>query len=285
MFNLSSFTIHWALAFPLAALWLVLRPKAFLGSKYVLVGLVAGTLLAWAGGSINVAAWWWLPSAILVALSSAVLLHIIGDTWQRFDRIQTGLVLWLLIGASAALYVQLPPKVLVPSAPAMALIAAQQLKCNALNIRQAVVVLTCIAGLILGILIVRADTTLAEVGRIGGRVAGKYVREGRRTWMDGRWGFQWYAMEAGAEPMAETAPFPMPDDIVVAGPGSRLVYEMFPAKTLLSRQVFSRPGGRVNGDGAGFFTNLAGPWPWVWGKGEIGRIEVWRIDSLPIRYK
>jgi hypothetical protein len=283
MFNLSSFSLDWVLALPLVPLWLILRTRSFLASRYALAGLVAGTLLASAGGSLNVGAWWWLPSAVFVTLSCGVFAHILGETWQHWDQVQLGLLLWLLIGASAAFYVQLPPKVLVPSAPAMALLAARQLQPDGpVNRGYPLLIVPAVLGLLLGVLIIRADTALGEVGQAGGRRVAEYRHRGGRIWMDGHWGFQWYAMRAGAEPMANTPPYPMPGDIVVAGPGSRLVYALFPRKTLLSREVFAQAGGRVHGNGAGFFTNLAGPLPWIWGREEIGRIEVWRIDSVPV---
>jgi hypothetical protein len=216
-----------------------------------------------------------------VAFSTAVLAHIAGEAWETGDRTQIGLVLWIFIGASAATYVHLPPKLLVPSAPAMALVVARQLDfAGGLKRPLWVVGLPSVLCVVLGVLIIRADSAFAEVGRIGGRVVAESIRAHQKVWMDGAWGFQWYAMAAGAEPMAETSPRPRPGDVVVAGPHARLI-EGYRCKTLLWRRLFAMPGGRVLGDGAGFYTNLAGPWPWVWGDGEIGRIEVWRIDSMP----
>ncbi len=136
-----------------------------------------------------------------------------------------------------------------------------------------------IAGFSLGVLINQADATQAEIGRDGGRLVADAVRHGQRVWMDGAWGFQWYAMSAGATPLADSAPFPTDGDWIVAGLRARLVNTGYPHKLLLYRRVFKEPGGRVQADGAGFFNNHLGPWPWTWGGGEIGRLEVWRLGS------
>ncbi len=63
-----------------------------------------------------------MPIVLLTGLSVAVLSDIAGDALHRKDRVQTALTLWLFIGASAAVYIQLPPKLLIPAAPAMAIL-------------------------------------------------------------------------------------------------------------------------------------------------------------------
>ena len=276
-FNLASFPLQWMVAFPLGLLWIPLAGGRFLRSHRTPVSFNLGIVLAWIGGHFG--AWTDLPVVILVGVGTAVLADIIGDAWERRDRVQLMLGFWLLISAAAAGYVHLPPKLLVPSAPAMAILIARlaggRLR-DRMPLRWIGAVVT--AGLIIGLLVIRADAVLAEIGRTGGQVVAEEVKKGERVWMDGAWGFQWYAMKAGARPLAEIAPFPAPGDVVVAGLQARLLREKYPDKTLLSQRLFDGAGGRVHGEGAGFFTNWAGPWPWVWGHGEIGRIEAWRID-------
>jgi hypothetical protein len=141
---------------------------------------------------------------------------------------------------------------------------------------------TVAACVVIGVLVMRADAVLAEIGREGGKVVADRRARGERVWFDGGWGFQWYAMQAGGTPLAYTAPLPVAGDVVVAGLTARLVGEFYPRKTLLDRRVFGTPGGRVLSEGAGYYGNRAGPLPWVWGTKEIGRIETWRIDA-PMR--
>jgi hypothetical protein len=209
-----------------------------------------------------------------------VVADIVADAWRRSDRIQIVLVVWLLIGAASATYALLTPKVLLVSAPAMAILLARRTTLKErrqwLSKPLAGVVIT---GVVIGLLILRADSALAEIGREGGRVVATQKSEGRTVWMDGSWGFQWYAMQAGAEPLAGTGPMPNPGDVIVAGPWARFVRKNVRNMSLIYRRTFAEPGGRVIWDGAGFFSNFAGPLPWVWADDELGRIEVWRIDS------
>jgi hypothetical protein len=138
----------------------------------------------------------------------------------------------------------------------------------------------------LGVLIIRADTSLAEIGREGGRIVGQRVKQavhdGTKVWADGAWGYQWYAMEAGGEPLARTPPFPRAGDLIVTGLRPK-GFRNAPPMSLLARRIYASPGGRIHSDGAGFFNNRAGPWPWTWGVQEMGRIEVWRVDSPMIK--
>jgi hypothetical protein len=242
-----------------------------------------GMVLAVLGGMLAGQNWRRaLPLVLLVGLAAAVLVDIIMDAWRRRDRTQLVLGMWLLIAAAASTYIQLPAKLLVPSAPAMAILISRELRFPWTTRTNPWLLLTAVSICVaLGVLIIRADSALAEVGRQGGLTVQFEQGRGHKVWMDGAWGFQWYAMAAGAEPLAETPPFPHSGDIVVAGLQSRLLRERYPDKTLLFRKVFAEPGGRVNGAGAGFFTNWSGPWPWVWGHGELGRIEVWRVNSSP----
>jgi hypothetical protein len=282
VFNLASFAQHWAVAFPLAVLWPVLRKRGSLHLLTLLISFDVGILLGAAAGYFGGEAWRSVPVLLLVSLSAAVFVDILHDAYQQRDRVHMVLWLWLLIAIPTATYVHLPPKMLVPSAPAMAILLALQLPpANSGRSVPRLLPVVCAACLVLGVLIIRADSALAEIGRAGGAAAKHEVGTGRRVWMDGAWGFQWYAMAAGAEPLAETGPFPQAGDVVVAGLRARGLARSYPYKTLTSRQVYAEPGGRVDGEGAGFFTNWAGPWPWTWGRGEVGRIEVWRIDSLP----
>jgi hypothetical protein len=136
-----------------------------------------------------------------------------------------------------------------------------------------------LTGLLVGFLIIRASAALAEVGREGGWIAAQQRRVHPTVWMDGGWGFQWYAMQAGAQPVATTPPFPGPGDVVVAGLQAKWIRDDSVNSTLLYRHVFDSPGGRVHSEKASFFSNRVRPWPWTWASGELGRIEVWRVDS------
>lgn len=277
--NLANFPLQWALSFPLVLLWPCVGPRRFLRSRWALAGLVLGLLLAIAS---KPPAWdgWTFPCIVLVALGTAVLADIVGDAWARRDMTQMALGVWLLIAVSAAPYTQLPAKYLVPSAPAMAILIARQVRTDEgrRSMQAAVLCLVGVTALLLGILIIRADAALAQIGREGGAVTADEVARGGQVWMDGAWGFQWYAMKAGAKPMTVSPPHPQRGDVVVVGLQGVLAQSIL-TKTLVERRVFVEPGGRVlsREAHAGFFSNPWGPLPWSWGHDELGRIEVWRI--------
>jgi hypothetical protein len=275
-FNLASFALHWVVAFPLAIAWPILRGRRFVRVARTLAAFSVGLFLVLTSGFLSTDWLWSLLIILCVGHGLDVLADIILDAWQRRDQTQIVLGLWLLLAVACAAYLQLPSKYLVPSAPAMALLIAREVRRRREHVAPLATV--ALAMLILGLLVLRAESELAEVGQQGGRVVSQQVKHGARVWLDGAWGFQWYGMAAGGVPLAETPPVAMPGDVVVAGPRARILRTHYPKKTLVSRSVYAARSGRVDGEGAGFFTNVDGPWPWSWNDGEIGRIEVWRID-------
>ena len=78
-------------------------------------------------------------------------------------------------------------------------------------------------------------------------VTGRIIAMGQRVWIAGHWGFQWYAEEAGAEPVTRRAPLPQPGDIIV---DSQADYPLFAkqwtARTVLDEVPYTGSGiGRV----------------------------------------
>jgi hypothetical protein len=279
-FNLASFLLHWSVAFPLGVLWAALRGRAFFLARRTPRAFVAGFVLAMVGMYIRFGLASSLVAVLLICFSLGVVVDIVAVAWRARNERTLALVLWLLVGAATAGYVHLPAKVLVPSAPAMALLIAAQLHAARRDRRTTTIVgLTVTVSVVVAVLVIKADAALAEVGREGGSIVGAYRAHGERVWFDGGWGFQWYAMKAGATALADTGPFPHAGDVVVAGLTARLVNKDYPNKTLLYRRIYNAPGGRLFDGGAGFFENLSGPFPWAWSRSEIGRIEAWRIGQ------
>lgn len=282
--NLSNLPAQWVLCFPLGVAWTLLHGRR-----------IAATRLCWASAALGAALAALAPTvthrwellvwqAPVTALGMAVLADIILDAWRRRDLVEIGLAAWLLIAWPAALYPHLPPKYLVPSAPAMALLIVRHAEQMARPlIMRAVLGGSALAGLVLGLMITQADAALAEVGRAGGRVITEELARGERVWFDGGVSYAWYATQAGGRPMTEGPPLPEPGDVVVRGlsPGRMA---QCPKRTLLRKLVFDEPGGRVYVERglANFYTSSygAGPeLPWQWSDREIARIEVWRIES------
>jgi hypothetical protein len=110
-------------------------------------------------------------------------------------------------------------------------------------------------------------------------VVAEEVKRGERVWHDVGWGFNWYARQAGARPVVRGAPPPPRGDIVVVASSYRPIIGAHPNKKLLRRIVFNEPGGRIQDERAGFWSNSGTSMlPWYWSRKELGRIEVWRME-------
>jgi hypothetical protein len=276
--NVAGLPLNWVVAFPLGLLWPVLRGKSFSNSlRSAVVFSIA--MIVVAKSSYAELEWWLvIPAMAFTGLGLDVFADITIDAIRRRDWVQIVLAVWMVTALPAVFYQHLPPKDLVPSAPAMGILIARRFKDFGEGRPRRVLAVSIGACLLLSILIIRADSQLAEAGRTAGGVATSLVRKGNTVWLDGAWGFQWYGMQGGAVPLATTAPFPKQGDLIVVGPTGYLAAS-FADKSLLFRKVYSDPGGRVQGKGAGFFSNGGGPLPWMWSDDEYSRLEVWRVNS------
>jgi hypothetical protein len=199
------------------------------------------------------------------------------DAYQRRDCIQIFLWAWLLIALPAVAYVQLPCKYLIPAAPAAAILSAflmhrknnsGLLKCIAIS-----------AGIVLTLLISASDAQFAGSGR---RIAAEQIAprtaHGDRVWINSEWGFEWYAMKAGAIPLSKQPPHPAPGDVLVSSSvAPHLSLDLFPnAEPIASISVVSRFG-RIMSKPAGFYSNGYGLLPWIWSNGEIERFTILKM--------
>lgn len=109
-------------------------------------------------------------------------------------------------------YTQVPPKYLLASAPAVALILARLAAGKPQRIKRCVIGGAVVAGTALGVLILRADSRLAETGRRAAKeLIAPRVAAGERVWSAGYWGFEWYGEKAGALTLAPRPPSPRPE--------------------------------------------------------------------------
>lgn len=277
--NLANIPTQWVLSFPLGALWTFMHWRRMVASVPCWIAAAAGVGCAMLAQSHYHHEAWLVWHAPVAALGLAVIVDAALDAFVRRDVLEIALVAWLMLAAPAVLYFHLPPKFLVPSAPAMAILlvrhAGHALAPARLNSAFAVATL---AGITLGFLIARADAGFAEVGRIAGRdVVRDELARGERVWFDGTWGSQWYASQAGARTLTDVPPLPEAGDVVVTGLNPQHIANL-QRKTLVRRIVFDQPGGRVLDAPAGFFSNGWGPLPWIWSSDPLATIEVWRID-------
>jgi hypothetical protein len=274
--NLTNIPAQWVLTFPLGLAWTWLHGRRMVRSGWCWLGALAGAYLAVLTQASYQHMLWLIWQAPVTALGAAVLVDIVLDVTRRRDVVEIGLAAWLFIALPAVAYAHLPPKYLVPSAPAMAVLIARHLEQRASPGRRVLAAIACTC-LALGVLIIRADATHAEIGRRGGKVVAEYVHRGERVWFDGGWGFQWYAARAGGMQLTSVESGVRPGDIVVAATQAWIV-SPWPNKVLVERLRFDSPGGRIMQSPAGFFSNVEwGPLPWMWSRRPRPRIEVWRI--------
>jgi hypothetical protein len=195
---------------------------------------------------------------------------VIVDGVRRRDALQSTLGLWLLLALPTAIYVHLPSKYLLVSAPAAPILVAR-LAAGAPRLGRAVIAVTAVAGVLLGIAILRADAVFAGAGRTAARtLIAPQVAQGRRVWFAGHWGFQWYAEQAGARFFPVRPPFPANGDLVVVSANSEphIVDAEMEALVPAGTTRLGGPGGRVMDKeaGAGFYSNAWGFLPWSWGR-------------------
>jgi 4-amino-4-deoxy-L-arabinose transferase-like glycosyltransferase len=276
--NLANLPAQWVLSFPFGLCWVWLRHRQMSRSWWCYVAAAVGVYLAWQTQVFyrhHSWMWWQAP---VTALGAAALVDAVVDAVKRRDVVDLGLAAWLFIALPMAVYSHLPPKYLVPSAPAMAVLLARHGGRSPVPARFVFGAISCV-GVLLAFLIVQADAAHGAIGRVGGEVVARYVAKGETVWLDGTWGFQWYAMQAGATPMSTAPPRPKPGDIVVVGAEGWLMKQV-PNKTLLEHISLDAPAGRIMQKPAGFYSNVSwGPLPWVWSHKPFQPIVVWRVTE------
>ena len=277
--NLLAFAVHWSLALPFAIPWAVLRWRALLARPFVIVGATAVAAILLRVAHPDGTPWFLSP---VIALSVVAIADALVDAARRRDGVQFTLSLWLLLALPAVIYVHLPAKYLLASAPAAAILVARALAASP-ALGRPVLVATALASSLLGVAILRADTAFAGLGREAARtLIAPEVSSGRRVWYVGHWGFQWYAEEAGARFFPVDPPYPGQGDLVVSclNCEPHIEPDQMDALVLVRRVRHAEPGGRVadKSSNAGFFSNSWGYLPWAWGQGLLGGFDVYRVD-------
>ena len=275
--NATAFAVHWTLVLPLALPWAASRWRAIVRQPFPYVTtLAAGFVLLGEGVAHRV--FFLAPAA---GLGAGVLWDVISDGWRRRDRVQTALGAWLLIALPVTIYLHMPSKYLLASAPAAAILVARQLAQAPRRLSMALLGATIAAGIVLGVLIVRADAAFAALGRrAAAELIAPNVAAGSNVWFAGHWGFQWYAEKAGARCLTTTTPPRRGDLAVSSRNGLGQAIKFFPRRELLAALEESRPGGRIMSRklGCGFFSNYWGYLPWAWGDDLLDRYDLWRLE-------
>jgi hypothetical protein len=276
--NVVAFTAHWVVALPLGLPWVLLRWGAMLRWWWILLaGTVTTLVITWLDWGIL------FSIAPIAGLGLTVLVDILFDGWTRRDRVAFALGVWLLLPISIVVYIHLPAKYLLASAPAAAILIARALESLGGRRARAILAVTLVPGLLVGVAILHTDAAFAELGR---RAAAEWiaprVAAGERVWFAGHWGFQWYAEKAGGRCLTSTPPYPAEGEHVVSSLrclGREM--QMYPRRALLERVVDDTPGGRLMSQtaDAGFYSDSWGYLPWGWGDDALDEYDLWRIEQ------
>jgi hypothetical protein len=288
--NIVAFATHWTLVMPLALPWAVLRWRALLRQPLLyIVTITVGYFLLAGGKSHFLLAGGKSHLALLIApaagVGAGVLCDVLGEGWRRRDAIQIVLGLSLLIALPIVIYIHMPSKYLLASAPTAAILVGRVLAARSRTFSRAILGSTVVAGIVLGLLILRADAEFAGLGRrAANELIAPQVAAGRNVWFAGHFGFQWYAEKAGARYLTMTPPLPLRGDLAVSSLNSMGCAEnpidLVPKRKLLATLEDSTPGGRImdNSLGSGFYSNPWGYLPWAWGDDVIDRFSLWQLE-------
>jgi hypothetical protein len=276
--NVVAFATHWSLVLPLGLPWLVLRWRALVRRPVTYVAAAAAALvllLEGEGHRLFLIA----PAA---ALGAAALWDILADGWRRRDATQAVLGLALLVALPVTLYLHMPSKYLLASAPLAAILVARALASRSRALVRALLCATVVLGVTLGVLILRADANFAGLGRrAAAELIAPEVAAGRNVWFAGHWGFQWYAEKAGARCLTITPPLPLHGDLAVSSLRSfGHAIHLYPERKLLATLEDGTPGGRIMSMnlGSGFYSNTWGYLPWAWGDEVLDSFSLWELE-------
>lgn len=276
--NAQSYLLGWSLAMPLAGGWVLLRGNKM--SRRVLVffgaACVAAMLL-----HLVILQYTHAPAWKLVALSisGAVLLDLFRWAFKS-EQVWTVFLAFCLLPPLAAIeYLHLPVKFLVPCAPAVALLLAGVARSSRWRTPAIAALIT--ASVVWSCLVLTADAKLADMGRdAASKLVRPLVATGHRVWFVSQWGFQWYALRAGAKPLW-TGQVPKPGDYLVRGylEGYPETMARLPRAVLVATYSVGGPGGRTmsHKDNAGLYTNQFGLLMWAWGTGDWNHYQLWRF--------
>jgi 4-amino-4-deoxy-L-arabinose transferase-like glycosyltransferase len=280
--NFVAFATHWTLVMPLALPWAVLRWRVLLRQPFLyIVTITAGYLLLYILPAEGMS-----HHAFLIApaagLGAGVLLDVLGEGWRRRDAIQIVLGLSLLIALPVVIYIHMPSKYLLASAPTASILVGRALAARSRTLSRAILGATVVAGVVLGLFIIRADAAFSELGRrAANELIAPQVAAGRFVWFAGHFGFQWYAEKAGARCLTMTPPLPLRGDLAVSSLNSfGYAINLFPKRKLLATLEDSTPGGRIMDKslGSGFYSNPWGYLPWAWGDDVLDRFSLWQLE-------
>lgn len=276
--HLLAYSLGLALAMPLVIPWLLVRRWRMRWGLFWQTAPVS-VMLFTLGGDVR---FMWLTP--LVVASVVVVADIFESAWRERDTVRLLCAAWLLLPLPVLVYNNFAPKYLVPSAPAVAFLVAGILGALPRRWGRALGLGMVGTGAVVGVLILRADAAFAGLERRAvNELIAPEVAHGRRVWIAGHWGYQWYAERAGARYLTRLEDVRQGDLLVVDRQAdSERTLRGIPwyRRRLVHWMSDDTPGGRIisRAAGAGFYSNGYGYFPWAWGSDDIDRFEVWVME-------
>jgi 4-amino-4-deoxy-L-arabinose transferase-like glycosyltransferase len=272
--------------FPIAVCGpLVFRPRVLAGLALaavllvVLSGVKPAVVAETAASAISVSRWR-VAGHLTVFVTSGLLAIVLvaADVWNRRDRQSALLALWIAgtLTFTAFLNWTVSGRSLLPAVPALGIVLARAIESGGawrgrrwnLSAALVAVIAMSVAWAVTG-----GDQQLANAAR---RAAGTALRqlqsEGHPIWFSGHWGFQWYMEEGGAKPITiaeskmqtgDCVVFPFRNTGVFGPPDEAL--EAIDIKCVPLRSWMSTMEQSL---GAGFYSDVYGPLPFILGNGK-----------------
>jgi 4-amino-4-deoxy-L-arabinose transferase-like glycosyltransferase len=226
--------------------------------------------------------WFWSQYGLWIAAGLHIIALALAEVWNRRDRDAVFLVLWLGGTLYFGLFVNhfMNTRVILPALPVVALLCARRLgmrkEADAPASLRAVWI-GLAAGLALSLCVAYSDMKLADSARIAAERIAPEKREGR-TWFSGHWGFQYYMEARGAKPIDVRNPDLRPGDTIVTPMNGSNRFKIGNRGAYMDESfdvpVCSWLATMRAECGAGFYSDLWGPLPFVFGPTPPERYEV-----------
>jgi hypothetical protein len=208
------------------------------------------------------------------AAGISVLTLAVLDWWKKRDAASLLLLLWVLGTMFFAVIVNwtVNARSMLPMVPAVAILIARRLDERAVSYRSRGWIMLTIPLVLSGIVslsVAQGDAAMAETAR----TAANFMRDKTRggsgaTWFEGRWGFEYYMLQMGAQPLIKGAADAKFGDLAVIPKYNTSVFT-FAGKTtgeqVVDFDVHSWVAAMNPDAGAGFYFSGWGPLPFVFG--------------------
>ncbi|MDA2934922.1 glycosyltransferase family 39 protein [Acidobacteria bacterium AH-259-D05] len=231
--------------------------------------------------------WGFLVQFVLFAISGmGVLMLTIFDWNQRRDADSLLLALWVIGTFVFAGFVNwaINGRSILPLVPAVAILLARRLGAQPLKRPWA---WPLVPAAVVALLVTWADYSLANAGREAAvRIVASYPTDDRPLWFQGHWGFQYYMEQLGASALQFDRVDLSRGDLVVIplnnANTSRLAEDVARFKEIKEIPVFSWSTSFNRLVGAGFYSEVWGALPFLFGRGPAEQYIIFEL-TRPVR--